>query len=143
MEEAKGFILSLMGAAAASSLIEGFVPDGGLKKYVRYLISLILLLVLISPLGEFIAVLPTLGTAWEPAYVAEDVTASANSIVALHIERALCEKFSLSDGDVDARYNGDCIVVHVTSKPWLFKDDISYYILNNFGVEAEVCLDER
>ncbi len=142
MEEAKGFILSLVGAAAASSLIEGFVPEGGLKKYVRYLISLILLLVLISPLFEIVSMLPTFSRAEGFTYDSVDALAKANSIVALHIERALCEKFTLSDSQVDAKYDGERIVVCIVSRPWLFEDDIVLYILNNFGVEAEVRFDE-
>ena len=62
MNEIKGFIISLIAAAAASAVIEGFVPDsdgrGGLKKYIKYLISLTILVTLLAPLRSLVSALP-------------------------------------------------------------------------------------
>ncbi|MBQ8551559.1 MAG: stage III sporulation protein AF [Clostridia bacterium] len=142
MNEIKGFIISLVSAAAASALIEGFVPDGGLKKYVRYLTALVILLVLVSPLGKLIGMLPSLVAAEGFSYDSVDALSRANSIVALHIEKALCEKFSVADADIEAKFDGERIIVRTVHVPWLFEEDIILYIANNFGVEAEVSFYE-
>ncbi len=136
--EIREFILSLVSAAAACSLVEGFLPDGGVKKYVKYLASLVILAVLLAPLGDIIERLPSLAYAGEFSYDSVDALARANSIVAMHIEKALCEKFSIGEGEIEAKYDGERIVVRARKRPWLYEGDIVLYILNNFGVESEV-----
>lgn len=142
MGEIKGFIMSLVCAAAATALVEGFVPDGGMKKYVKYLVSLIVLLVLLSPLRGLLGMMPSLVSGALAEYDSVEALARANSIVALHIEDALREKFSLNNGDVDVMYDGEKIVVTVRRRIGLFESDFVLYIANNYGVEAEVSFYE-
>ena len=134
----KGFILSLVCASASTALIEGFLPDGTLKKYVRYLIALIMLVVLLSPLRGVLNAIPTIAAASDVYYGEVDALARANSIVAMHIEKALSEKFSLSENEVDAVYEGGEISVSVKKKVGLFESDVELYIKNSFGIEARV-----
>ena len=138
MDQIKGFIMSLISAAAASALVEGFLPDGGIKKYVKYLTALVILLVLVSPLKELIGAVPSLVSGGELYFDSTDAMARANSVVAMHIEKALCEKFSIDDGDVEVRYEDGRTVVRARGAPWLIESDLTLYIAYNFGVEAEV-----
>lgn len=138
----KGFILSLVCASASTALIEGFLPDGALKKYVRYLIALIMLVILVAPLRGVIEAVPTIAAESEVYYGEVEALARANSIVAMHIEKAVAEKFSLSRGEVDAVYENGKITVGVKHRVGLFESDVELYILNSFGVEAEVTLYE-
>lgn len=142
MSELKGFIMSIIAAAAASALIEGFVPDGGMKKYVKYLISLFILLVLLSPLKSLLGMLPTLASGAGFTYESVEAFSRANSVVAMHIEAALCEKFSLDDENISVKYNGERISVEAKKRIGLIESDFKAYIANNFGVEAEVSFYE-
>ena len=134
----KGFIISLVCASVSTALIEGFLPDGTLKKYVRYLLALIMLVVLVSPFRGAIEAIPTIAAASDVYYGEVEALARANSIVAMHIEKALWEKFSLSENEVDAVYENGKIAVSIKKKVGLFESDIALYVKNSFGVETQV-----
>ena len=134
----KGFILSLVCASASTALIEAFLPDGTLKKYVRYLIALIMLVILLSPFRTALEAIPTMAAASDVYYGEVEALARANSIVAMHIEKALSEKFSLPDGEADAVYENGEITVKLKKKVGLFESDVELYIMNRFGIEAMV-----
>ncbi len=138
MGKISGFIISLVSAAAATALIDGFVPDGTMKKYVRYLVSLVILIVLLSPLRDIIGELPSLTAKASAEYDATEVFARANSIVAMHIEKSLIEKFSLRDDELDVTYGSDRLSVSAKRRVGVFASDIELYILNTYGVEAKV-----
>ncbi len=142
MGKISGFILSLVSAAAATALIDGFVPDGAMKKYVRYLVSLTVLLVLLTPLRDIIGELPTIAADASGDYDTVEALARANSIVAMHIEDSLITKFSLREGEVDVKYDGEGISVCAKRRVGLFASDIELYIMNTYGVEARVELYE-
>ncbi len=143
MTDIKGFMVTLITAAAASALLGGFLPSTGMKTLVKYLISLTVLVMLISPLVNVIKKLPDMADADIPfAYEYTDAYTRANSIVALRIERSLCEKFGIDEGNIDVKYDGNGINVRLMPKMGLFKSDISLYIKNNFGVESEVSFYE-
>ena len=138
MGKISGFVLSLVSAAAATALIDGFVPDGAMKKYVRYLVSLIILLVLISPLRDILNGIPSISAAASGEYDAAQAFARANSIVAMHIENSIIEKFSLGDDEVDVSYSTDGISVSVKRRIGIFASDIELYIVNTYGIKAKV-----
>ena len=142
MGEVRGFIMSLVSAAAATALIECFVPDGGMKKYVKYLVSLIVLLVLLSPIKKLIGAIPEAIDDISGDYSSVEALSRANSIVAMHIEKSLREKFSLGVNDVDVVYDGAQISVGVRRHIGLFESDFVQYIFDNYGVEAEVSFFE-
>ena len=142
MEGVKDFVMSRVCAAASSALIEGFIPEGSLKRYVKYLISLVILAVLVSPLVKVVKDIPTLTYYGYFGYDATEASIKANSVVAMHIERALKEKFSIPDKEISVKYNGEGVTVTVKSKPWLYEGDIIIYTANNFGVAAEVSFYE-
>ena len=137
------FVVTLIGTAAVSALIDSFVPDGGseLKKYLRYLIGLVILLVLLSPLRELAGLIPSALKDAEDALRDVSTAAQANAIVGMHIEKAVCDKFSLEPDEIDVTYDG---TLHVRIKKHfgIFSEDIEAYILNSFGVMAEVVLCE-
>lgn len=137
MEQIKGFILSLCAASAASALVDGILPDGSVKKYAGYLLSLVVLLVILSPIKGIVGAIPSL-TANVYSYDSVQVLSRANGIVAMHIEKALCGKFALDDSEVECGYNGEIITVRVKKHFGLLPEDIESYILNRFGVASEV-----
>ena len=147
MNEIKGFIISLIAAAAASAVIEGFVPDsdgrGGLKKYMKYLISLTILVTLLAPLRNLVSAIPSFADRIEESaeaftYEGSDSALRVNSIVALHITQAICEKFSLDASEVSASYDGEKVYLSIKQKFGIFERDIVEYTAAKFGVEAEV-----
>ena len=138
MSEIKGFILALVGTAVSSALVEGIIPEGGMKKFVRYLLSLMILLALITPLYDVIALVPTLVNSGFADYDSVQAYTKANSIVALRIEKSLCDKFSLDGELVDVVYDGDKITVSAKRRLGLVESDFISYIESNFGVLAEV-----
>ncbi len=143
MAEIKGFILSLIAAASASALIDGFVPEGGgMKKYLKNLISLMILPVLLSPLRELIGMVPAMLDNASFTYDSVEAMTRANSIVAMHIEAAMCEKFDIADEDAEAKFDGEKIVIRVREKLGLFESDIMRYVQLNFGTTAEVMFYE-
>lgn len=142
MGKISGFILSLVTASAATALIDGFLPEGVMKKYVRYLVSLTMLLVLLSPLRELIGQIPSLVAGVDGDYESVEALARANSIVAMHIEDSLILKFGLRDNEVEVRYENDEICVSAKRRVGIFESDITLYILNTYGVEANVELYE-
>ncbi len=143
MTDIKDFMITLITAAAASALLGGLLPSAGMKNLVKYLISLTVLVMLVSPLVKVIKKLPDIADADIPfAYEYTDAYTRANSIVALRIERSLCEKFSIDEENIDVKYDGSGINVRLLWRIGLFEDDIVLYIKNNFGVEAEVSFYE-
>ena len=142
MSEIKGFLLSLMAAASVSALMEGFVPEGGgIKKYVKYLISLTLLLTLLIPLRTVFTNLPAMA---EGAFSYDSVEAMsrANAIVALHIQKAVCEKFAVADEDAAVRYEDGGITVEIRGRMGLLAEDIVRFCQLKFGITPEVTLYE-
>lgn len=142
MGKISGFILSLVAVAAATALFDGFVPDGAIKKYMRYLVSLTVLLVLLAPLRALIDEIPTAVATVSGDYDATEALARANSIVAMHIEQSLMGKFSLREGEVDVKYDDEGIAVRAKRRVGLFASDIELYVMNSYGVEAKVELYE-
>ena len=138
MGRISGFIISLVSAAAATALIDGFVPDGTMKKYVRYLVSLVILLVLLSPVRDIIDAIPSITAKVSAGYEGTEAFARANSIVALHIEENLIEKFSLRESEINVEYANGGISVRLKRRVGVLASDIELYVLNTYGVEAMV-----
>ena len=138
MGEIKGFVMSLVCASAASALIDGFVPDGTVKKYVRYLISLCILLILLTPLKSVIVKLPSVTADTDMSYESVEAIARANSLVAMYIEDSVADKFSLAEGEVDAVYENGKISVNIKRHIGLIESDVVLFIKNSYGVLAEV-----
>lgn len=138
MEHLKGFIMALVGTSVSSALIDGFVPEGGLKKFVKYLLGLMILLCLLAPLKDVLSVMPTV-----VFYEAEDgreveAYARANAIVSRKIEKAVCDKFSIDPELIDVDYSGENVILKIKWRPGFMKSDFAVFTARNFGVTAEV-----
>ncbi len=142
MADIKGFIMSLIAVSAASALLDGFTPDGGMKKYFRYLVSLLILIALLSPVRSIIGMIPSIAAGYEFSYDSVEAFIGANSVVAMHIEKALAEKFSLDSGEVSVKYDGEKMLVRAKKRLGLVESDFAEYISWNFGVISEVELYE-
>lgn len=147
MSEIKGFILSLISAAAASGIIDGFVPESGgrdgMKKYLRYLTALAILLTLLTPLRSLVAAIPGFADAAVGGYDYESAEAfgRVNSLIALHVRDAVAEKFGLNADEVSVELD-ERLVLTVRRRFGLFGSDISDFVKYNFGIEAEVVFYE-
>ena len=75
-------------------------------------------------------------------YDAVEAMARVNAIVALHIERAVCEKFAIPDGDASVTYDDSAVTVRARARFGLFASDIERFVAERFGVSAEVILYE-
>ena len=139
MGEFGGFVLSLLAVACASALLDGFVPEGGMKKYLKVLLSLIVLLVLLSPLTKLCEAVPAWISGENFIWDSAEAMAKANSIAALHIEKAVQGKF---DCEAEVSLESGNILVEAKPKPGLFASDIERYIEFNFGMKAEVIFCE-
>lgn len=151
MSDIKGFVISLIAASAASAVIEGFLPDSdgknGMKKYLKYLISLAVLLMLLSPLKNLVVAIPSLAQSIPSgndifSYESVESMARANSLVALHIGNAVCEKFSLDRSEVMTELYGDRVKITLKKHFGIFERDIREYVAANFGITAEVVFYE-
>ncbi len=143
-----GFIMSLISAAAVTGIIEGFVPEknGGMKRYLRYLIALAILLTLFSPLKSLISMIPeyTSRSSGEVDYSSVEAMARVNSLIALHIAESVAEKFGLEVDRISAELSEDyeLIRINVPKGFGIFASDIRDHIALEFGIEAEVTLYE-
>ncbi len=142
MGQIKDFILSLISAAAVTVIFEGLVPEGGLKKYLKYVVALFLLVVLISPLKGVVTRIVGGAEGEIPGYDSTAAVARANYIVALHVEEAVCEKFSIDEENISVKCDGEKIILTTKRRMGLLAEDITYYAANNFGVVAEVIFYE-
>lgn len=139
----KEFILSLICASSAVTLIEGFVPDGGMKKCFRYLMSLILILGLLLPFRTVLGKLPgfvdNISVAAAASYSDVDSLGRVNNLIGLHIRNALCDRFALGSDEisVDVGDNG-CAEVTLRKHFGILGRDVEDYIESKFSVDAEV-----
>ncbi len=146
MSEIKNFVLSLVSISTVSIILEGFLPKSELKKYVKYLFSLIILLIIVTPIGNVILKTASLDIS-DFSYKIESgklygASDRARSIVCEHIEKSLRNKFSISDGNIRVEYKNDKYVVNIKKSAVIFADDVRIFILNNFGFDSEVVFYE-
>lgn len=147
MSEIKGFVMSLISAAAVTGLLDCFVPDSGgkdgMKKYLRYLTALAILLTLLTPLKSLVAAIPEAAdaAAGEFDYGSVEAFSRVNSLIALHIRDSVAEKFALDPDEVSAEL-GEKLTLTVKRRFGLIGSDIVSFVRNNFGIEAEVVFYE-
>ena len=134
--------MSLVSVSAASALIDGFAPDGSLKKYLRYIISLMIFIILLTPIRGLIESVPSMTERIEFGYESVEAAIGANSVVAMHIENALSERFSLDKSEVSVKFDGERMKVSVKWHIGFIEKDFEDYISWNFGVSAEVSFYE-
>lgn len=142
MSHIRDFILALISAAVVTTVLDGIVPDGGLKKYLKYVFALFLLVVLISPLKGILFGLTNIGAGNAANFESTDVFLRASNIVAFHVRDAVCEKFSIDEKDISVKCDGEKIILTTKRRIGLLADDIIYYSANKFGVAAEVIFYE-
>lgn len=137
------FIMTLVAASAASALIEGFLPESGMKKYVKYLIALIIAVILASPFPGILKGLANSEIATDAAfYDSVEVYSRANSIVARRIKKSICDKFALPESETEVLYKDGSIYANIPRSFGVFLSDIRLYIVNSFGITAEVSFIE-
>ena len=103
----KEMVLTLISTAAAATIFGMIIPDGAMKKYVSFVVSLAITLALLSPVMKVVGLirenrLDTWGFDNEIS-LPSGISANADSLISLSIVRALCEKFSLDSDDLSVR----------------------------------------
>lgn len=142
MSQIKDFVLSLISASAVTMIFESVIPDGGLKKYLKYVFALFILIVLLSPLKELVGKIGNLTEMPAYSYDISDASHLANGIIAGHIKRAIAEKFSVSESDASVTVGDAKWVIKIKRKSGLLAEDIIYYTANSFGISPEVIFYE-
>ncbi len=139
----KGFVLTICAAAAVSTAVNGLLPDGGLKKYAGYIISLAMLISLMSPLKSVVSALPSIVSeaAFRENY-SWDGNTEVEKLAAQRIRLAVCEKFSVAEAQTDCRVSGRTASLSVKKRLGLIAEDIELFVKMNFGLDAEVMLYE-
>ena len=139
----KEFVLTVCAAAAVSAAVNGLRPDGGLKKYAGYIISLAMLISLMSPFKSIVSALPSLvsETAFWENY-SWDGNSEVEKLAAQRIRLAVCEKFSVPESQIDCRVSGRTASLSVKKRLGLIAQDIELFVKMNFGLEAEAVLYE-
>ena len=139
-------VLTLISTAAAATIFGMIIPDGAMKKYVSFAISLAITIAILSPIINVVGLirenrLDTWGFANEIS-LPSGISANADSLISLSIVRALCEKFSLGPDDLSVRCVGGNIVINVEKRFGLIASDLEDYTLRKFGLKAEVFYNE-
>ena len=142
-----GFIMSLLSAAVVSGVVDGLVPDSddkGVKKYLRWVIALVILVMLLSPLKSLVAAIPGVvdSAVGNFDYSSVEAVSRVNSIIALHIRDAVADRFGLDRDGISAELCGDKITLTLGRRIFLFESDICDYIRSNYGLECEVIFIE-
>ena len=142
-----GFRMSLLSAAVVSGIVDGFVPESdgkGTKKYLRWLIALVILLTLLSPLKSLVASIPGFVDKATGSFDYSSVEAMGrvNSLIALHIRDAVAGRFGLDKDGMSAELCDGSVKLTLERPFWLIKSDISDYIEANFGIGCEVIFIE-
>ncbi len=142
MTQIRDFVLSLISASAATLILHAVMPDGELKKYLKYLFALFVLVILLSPLKE---ILPGIGDMSDVQAYSHDLSRStefANGIVAEHIKTAISGKFSVPERDITVTLDGEKTVIKMQRAIGVLAEDITYYTATVFGVPSEVIFYE-
>lgn len=142
----KEMVLTLISTAAAATIFGMIIPDGAMKKYVSFVVSLAITLALLSPVMKVVGQicenrLDILGFTDEIS-LPSGITTNADSLISLSIVRALCEKFSLDSDDLSVRCVDGNIVINVEKRFGLIASDLEDYTLRKFGLKAEVFYNE-
>ena len=142
MDGIRCFIISLCAVSAASSVMNSVIGDGAMKKYINYFMSLVLVLFFISPIKDIIAALP--GTVADISEKYESVGGAppGSSMNVSYIGNSICEKFSLTNGEVYCSLYGNTISIRIKKKPGIVADDIKIFVEERYGLSAEVVLYE-
>ena len=142
----KELVLTLISTAAAVTIFGMIIPDGAMKKYVSFVISLAITLSLLSPIMEVVESIQQeqIGT-WkykEGIALPAGISANVDSLISLSIVRALCEKFSIGPDDISVRCDGGSIVITVGKRFSLIASDLEDFTFRKFGLKAEVFYNE-
>ncbi len=127
----KSFFTVLILFCSAASFARLIIPDNSsVKKYFSFFVSLLCLLILLSPLGGII-------TAVKNARFDFDYSAgtsvNAQDSVSLVIKDALCDKFGLSSRDVSVSFDGANLFITLPKRLSAFESDVTDFSISNFG----------
>ena len=139
-----------MTAAVLSAVLELLAPEGKMRRYVSFGIASVLLLVLLSPLGELRMTLEALPDLFDGVIEQKETEDSADDAVLSLAEKALAdhlaERFSLpSDEILPTLFYGkekDCLYLRLVLPSWAPRDEIVRYLESETSLVCEVIFGE-
>ncbi len=140
----RGFIISLITAATASTIVEEIVPGsdgkGSLKKYLSYITALTILIILLSPLKNLITAIPEYvnTTASDLDYSSVEALSRVNSLIAMHIRDSIADKFSINRDEISVEIYESCGFIELKKHFGLIRSDIVDFVKTNYAIECEV-----
>lgn len=142
----KELVLTLISTAAAATIFGMIIPEGAMKKYVSFIVSLVITIVLLSPVMKVVGLisenrLDTWGLTNEISLPA-GISANVDSLISLSIVRALCNKFALNSDDISVRCDNGGVIITVEKRFGLIASDLEDFTLRKFGLKAEVFYNE-
>lgn len=160
MEELKSYISTLIIVSVAAGAINVMAPDGNIKKYIKYLISLSVVIILLLPFKNLIYTLPKILESYEIKFAEEEMSVlkSAEELIIdqsvyeikKNINAVILNRFmiKIEVGDITIDYNADDYENVELNKITVYSDcndliarDIERYLTNMMYCEVEVIND--
>ena len=151
MEAIKSYISMLITVSISAGIINIIAPDGNIKKYVKYVISLSVVIILLLPFKDLIYTLP------KSYVIHSEEIAVMKSTEEIIIERSIdkiktdiadiiSKRFMITVDNIEIIYNADDyenvtiekIIIYTNH----FASDIEHYLNNMMYCEIEVINDE-
>ena len=150
METIKSYISMLIAVAVSAGAINVIAPDGNMKKYIKYLISLSVVIILLLPFKDLTFTLPKMMNLRDSDIA---VSASAEDLILAYsiaeiednVKSLISQRFNLT-AEVDIEYNADdyenVTIDKITVYSNFFGKDIQKYLNNIMYCEVEVVNNE-
>jgi len=129
--------------SAASAAVNVLLPEGGLKKYVSYIVSLAMLLMLLSPIKSIVSAIAVAATEDHSEILSAEWEYDVDKIAESQIKKAVSEKFAVPEAQISCEVNSRTAYIQAEKRIGIVAEDIELFVNMNFGLEAEVWLYER
>ena len=142
----------LIAVSVSAGAINVIAPDSNMKKYIKYLISLSIVIILLLPFKDLTFMLPKILNSYETPEAA--VSTSAEDLIVVYsiaeikdnIESLISERFNIKADEVIIEYNADdyenVTIDKITVYSNYFGEDIQKYLGNIMYCEIEVLNNE-
>jgi Stage III sporulation protein AF (Spore_III_AF). len=149
METIKSYISILIVVSISAGAVNVLAPDGNIKKYIKYLISLSVIIILLLPFKDLTFTLPKILNSYETEIA---ISTSAEDLIVTYsiaeiknnIKTLIKDRFNITV-DVKIDYNADdyenVTIEKITVYSKYFADDIKRYLSNMMYCEIEVVND--
>jgi hypothetical protein len=134
MQKISDYILSLFIVSAAVGIVSMLAPEGengGIKKFIKYIVSLAVTLTLLAPLGDIIYALPGIIGDMAAEMPSQDAVTLSPELYAEMTESSAGAIEAALESEISARYGVHCRVK-------LILDTSDYMSINITGVKYKI-----